>query len=83
MDNDSEGDIKTIGQEGIEPPVEVSLPDPPDLHASHCENLRRRYHPTKPVAMTDESSAWAHVLQSHPLRDGFLRHYHFYYKHDQ
>ena len=57
MDNDSEGDIKAIGQEGIEPPVEVSLPDPPDLHASHCENLRRRYHPIKPVAMTDESSA--------------------------
>ena len=54
--NNPEGDIKGL-KENVEPPVEVSLPEVPDLHASHCENLRRRYHPTKPVAMTDESSA--------------------------
>ncbi len=57
VNNNPEGDIGAVKKENVEPPVEVSLPDPPDLHASHCENLRRRYHPTKPIAMTDESSA--------------------------
>lgn len=42
-ENNPEGDIKAIGQEGIEPPIEVSLPDIPNLHEAHCASMAWKY----------------------------------------
>ncbi len=42
VNNNPEGDIKGL-KENIEPPVEVSLPEVPDLHENHLASMRWRH----------------------------------------
>ena len=53
-ETNSKGDIGAFKKE-VEPPVEVSLPDIPDLHEAHCASMRQKYgHHGRHAATTDQ-----------------------------
>lgn len=42
-ENNPESDIGAVKKENVEPSIEVSLPELPDLHANHCAAMKHKH----------------------------------------